>query len=287
MTDTVIRLRLLVLILLCLASIGVLLVNVFKSSPAPQLFAVHFLDVGQGDAILVTTPTGESMLIDGGQDGRISSLLSQTLGWFTRDIDLVVRTHPDLDHVGGLVDVLRRYQVATILTTENTGETTAAAAFNADLEAEGAEIVLARAGQKITLGPSTTIAVLSPARNPALLESNASSIVLQIRYGEIEFMLTGDAPQGIEDYLVTEYGTELESEVLKLGHHGSDTSSSALFLETVKPDFAVVSAAPHNRYGHPHPAVVERSAIAGAEVLTTAEVGTITFVTDGVTLWRQ
>ncbi len=289
MDDVVIRIRLLVLLVL-LSAAGFIWMGVWgqtADATETSFLQVQFLDVGQGDAILIQAPTGEVMLVDGGRDAGVVRQLSQELGWFDRDIDVLVSTHPDLDHIGGLVDVLARYTVGTIVTTENTGESLAAAAYADGVQTEGAAIVFARAGQVIHLGASTTVRVLSPAQNPAQLESNASSIVLQVQYGEIEFMLTGDAPKGIEDYLVTQHGATLESEVLKLGHHGSDTSTSAIFLEAVSPTYGVVSAGKDNRYGHPHPDVVARASAAGARVISTAESGTVSFATDGTSVWQQ
>jgi competence protein ComEC len=119
--------------------------------------------------------------------------LSRELSWGDRTLDLVIGTHPDKDHIGGLIDVLARYKVASILTTENTGETTAASAYQKALLAETDIVHFARAGQVYTLGASTTITVLSPARDPSMLESNTSSIVVKVSYGESDFMLTGDA----------------------------------------------------------------------------------------------
>ncbi len=249
--------------------------------------SVTFLDVGQGDAILIKTPDSHEALIDGGRDGTVLQELARTMDWNDRTIDLVVGTHPDQDHIGGLIDVLGRYAVGHILTTENTGETMTAATYQKALVAEGAPMTFARAGQVYQLGASTTVTVLSPARDPSLLESNTASIVLKVSYGEIDFMLTGDAPQSIEDYLAVTYGEFLESEVLKLGHHGSKTSTSDLFLTTVQPQFAVVSAGADNSYGHPHQEVIDRVTTYGIPTSNTADSGRIEFFTDGTKLWQN
>lgn len=285
MYDRVVRVRLMVVVLLGGISLVVWLLPMTSGATSGQYLEVTFLDVGQGDAILIETPGGVEMLIDGGPDGTVLRELSRELGWHDRTIDVVVGTHPDLDHIGGLVDVLERYDVSMLITTENTGETTAAAAYQEAVVAEGTKIVYARAGQTLQLGSSTVVTILSPARDPSMLESNTASIVLQVRYGETEFMLTGDAPKSIEDYLVTQYGEQLESEVLKLGHHGSDTSTSELFLDAVDPDWAVASAGADNRYGHPHQAVLARTQESGAETLSTSLSGSITFHSDGVRVW--
>jgi competence protein ComEC len=247
---------------------------------------VTFLDVGQGDAILIETPDGVQVLIDGGPDAGVVRELNAVLPWFDRSLDMVVGTHPDKDHIGGLVDVLKKFTVHEIITTENTGETTTAEAYYDALTQEGATISMARSGSVYALGASTTLTIFSPAADPSMLESNTASIVAQVRYGEIEIMLTGDAPSSIENYLVETYGAQLQSEVLKLGHHGSKTSSSEEFLRTVSPQFAVVSSGLDNSYGHPAKEVVERVSELGVPLVNTAEEGRVTFQTDGKTVWK-
>lgn len=242
---------------------------------------VAFLDVGQGDGIFIQTPDGVQVLIDGGPDGTVLRALSEVLPWGDRTLDMVVGTHPDKDHVAGLVDVLGRYKVAQVLRTENVSDTAASAAFDAAVATEGAAISYARAGQVWRLGAGATLTVLSPASDPREWESNAASIVALVRYGETEFLLTGDAPAGTEEYVVEYYGTALAAEVLKLGHHGSRTSTSEVLLEIVRPQYAIVSAGKDNDYGHPHREVVERVAATRATLVSTAEAGTIVFTSDG------
>lgn len=258
------------------------------SSPAPtNILTVTFLDVGQGDAVLIETPDSVQLLIDGGPDNTVLRRLPQELPWFDTSLDVVLGTHPDKDHIGGLVDVLKRYKVNKIITTENTGETMVASSFQKGLLNEGVPVEMARAGQVYQLGASTTLTIFAPANNPQMLESNTASIVARLSYGEIDFMLTGDAPSSIEEYLVKMYGSELQSEVLKLGHHGSKTSSSDVFLDTVTPRYAVVSAGKDNSYGHPHQNVVEAVSMRNITLLNTADAGSITFETNGTDVWVQ
>ena len=257
------------------------------SATDEQYLTVQFLDVGQGDAIHVTTPDGFELLVDGGASAGVLRELAEGRSYFDKYIDVVVATHPDTDHIAGLVDVLERYEVGMILETEVEHNASAARAFARAAATEGAEIISAQAGQEMQLGVSTTVRILSPRGDTTNWESNTSSIVLQIIYGDIEFMLTGDAPSNIEDYLVSTYGPSLESEVLKLGHHGSKTSSSELFLNTVKPEYAIVSAGRDNRCGHPTEEVLSRATKIGAEIISTAETGTITFKSDGIRVWAE
>ena len=252
-----------------------------------ECLTVSFLDVGQGDAILIETQDGFEMLVDGGPNATVLRALSKQRSFFDREIDVVVTTHPDLDHIGGLVDVLKRYKVQTILRTENENDKSAAEAFAAAAQKEKAEEILADAGQVLQLGASTTIQIFSPTGDERQWESNTSSIVLRVVYGNTSFMLTGDAPQEIEDYLVKTYGAQLDSDVLKLGHHGSKTSSSDAWLDTVTPTYAIVSAGIDNRYGHPHQDVMQRVFARNIQTSHTGTDGTITFYSDGTKVWRE
>ena len=248
---------------------------------------VSFLDVGQGDAIYIVTPDGYELLIDGGPDVSVLSELAKRRSFFDRRIDMVVATHPDSDHISGLVDILKRFEVDYIVESDVEHDTPVAVAFNKAAGAEGARLITAQAGQVIKLGASTTVRILSPQGDTSNWRSNTASIILQIEYGGVKLMLTGDAPKSIEDWLVTEHGETLESEVLKLGHHGSDTSTSDSFLEMVDPEYTIVSASADNRYGHPHREVVARVNERGISMLETSEMGSITFVSDGVSVWQE
>ena len=248
---------------------------------------VSFLDVGQGDAVLIQTPDGYEMLIDGGRDSSVLRELSKRRSFFDRSIDVVVSTHPDLDHIAGLVDVLKRYQVGTIVMTTNEGDSGAAEAFSAAAPNEDAQIVLADAGQTIALGAHVVVQIFAPTGDESKLESNTASIVTRVVYGDTSFMLTSDAPMEIEDYLVRTYGIQLDSDVLKLGHHGSKTSTSDLWLDTVTPQYAVVSAGIDNRYGHPHQDVMQRVFKRNIATSHTGIDGTVVFLSDGETVWRQ
>ncbi|MBY0537954.1 MBL fold metallo-hydrolase [Patescibacteria group bacterium] len=259
----------------------------FSVPVTTNILSVTFLDVGQGDAVLIETPDGVQLLIDGGPDNTVLRRLSEELPWFDTSLDVVLGTHPDKDHIGGLVDVLKRYKVSKIITTENTGETMVASSFQKGLLGEGVPVEMARAGQVYQLGASTTLTVFAPANNPAMLESNTASIVARLSYGDIDFMLTGDVPSSIEAYLVKMYGDSLRSEVLKLGHHGSKTSSSDEFLDTVAPRYAVVSAGKDNSYGHPHSNVVDAVSARNITLMNTADAGSITFQTNGTDVWVQ
>jgi len=245
------------------------------------LLCIAYLDVGQGDASFIESPTGVQVLIDGGPNESVLRELSAVMGTFDRTIDIVVATHPDADHIGGLVDVLDRYQVSMIIMTENESDSAVAARFLERVTEEGAEIVYARRGQVYKLGNGSQFEILFPETNPKDMESNASSIVLKLMYGTTSALFTGDSPKRIEEYLVLAEGEHLKSDVLKVGHHGSRTSTSELFLAEVDPEYAVISAEKDSRYGHPHVEVTDLLFNYGVATKSTAEDGSVYLVSDG------
>jgi len=281
--DLLERIRLGVIAVL-LALGGFLLIA--PSQATSPYFQIHFLDVGQGDAVLLQTPDGFEVLIDGGATSAVLPQLAGKQSWQDRALDIMIATHPDTDHVGGLNDVLARYEVDLIIQTEADSDSPAAVAFATAAKAEGATLQYARAGQLIKLGASTTIEVLAPASNTSAWGSNTASVVVRVVYGDTAFMLTGDAPASVEEYLAETYGQQLQSDVLKLGHHGSKTSTSELFLDTVRPTYAVVSASIDNSYGHPDQSVMQRVFAHDIQSFHTGLDGTVSFYSDGATVWQ-
>lgn len=286
MHEILIHFRTVILGILSMLLIFVLQIDVAGSQLTNNL-QIHFFDVGQGDAVFIQTPDGVEVLIDGGANNAVLRELAQRMSFFDREIDMVIGTHPDTDHVGGLIDVLERYTVETILTTENEGESDTAKTYAQAVIDEGAEIVYARRGQIFDLGASTTLEVLFPEVSPEQMQSNASSIIVRLVYGETEVLLTGDSPKRIEEYLVLAEGENLQSDLLKIGHHGSRTSTSELFLAEVDPEYGVISVAKDSRYGHPHVEVTDLLFNYGVETYSTAEEGSITFESDGTNVWLQ
>lgn len=242
---------------------------------------VSFLDVGQGDAILIQSTTGSQMLIDGGPDRSVLRELGRVMPWWDRTIDVVVATHPDADHVSGLVDVLQRYRVSYILEPGVRGDTPQAESMLKAVAHEDAVYMHARRGQVIDFGDGARLEILFPDRDVGNLETNTASIVARLIYGETSFMLTGDSPDSIEKYMVQLGGAELKSNVLKAGHHGSKTSSSLLFVGFVSPEYGVFSRGCDNTYGHPHHDVVDVFERFKTKTLDTCIDGRVTFVSDG------
>lgn len=245
------------------------------------ILVVSILDVGQGDAIFIDAPSGRQVLIDGGKGRSVLRALGKVIPWYDRSIDVVLATHPDQDHIGGLVDVLARYSVGTIIESSVYDDGADARAFSQAVERERAEHTMAQREQIIDLGEGAYLEILFPDRAVPGLETNTGSVVVRLVYGDTAFMLTGDAPQSIEKYLVQLDAEALASNVLKVGHHGSKTSSDELFVGFVNPEYAVFSRGCDNSYGHPHADVVALFNRFEIMTLDTCEEGTITFVSDG------
>lgn len=246
--------------------------------------SVSFLDVGQGDAVLIESPTGVQVLIDGGKDQSAVRELGRLLGPLDRSLDLVVETHPDADHIGGLPDVFSRYRVSAYLSSDIAHDTQDDLALERAVVAEGLATITPKRGMRIHIGGEAYLDVLYPDRDVSTVETNEGSTIIKVVYQDTSFLLSGDASSDIEAYLVYLDGTELQSDVLKAGHHGSRTSSSEVFLDAVQPSYVVISAGLDNSYGHPHAEVVERIAARNIPMLETAKEGALTFVTDGKTL---
>ena len=275
--------------------IGVLLFSnffiwyaVFAEDREGQL-TIAFLDVGQGDGIFIDSPMGNQILIDGGgSDGKVLRSLSKVMPFYARSIDMVIATHPDQDHIGGLAEVFRRFDVASYMSPGIPNDTAVFLALESAVTEESIEHkIVARRGMKIILSKSAYLEVLFPDRDVSGLETNDGSIVAKLVYGETEIMLTGDSPQKIEEYLTAVDGGNLKSDILKLGHHGSKTSSSPIFLSAVDPEVAIISAGQENHYGHPHKEVLDRLSELKIKYLQTLEEGTIVFKTDGQAMWRE
>ncbi len=254
---------------------------------ARGFLTVSFLDVGQGDSIFIQAPSGRQVLIDGGPNTSVLRQLSRVMPWYDRSIDVVIPTHPDADHIGGLIDVLARYKVDTIIHSSVEGDTKTFTAFNKAVADEHARVVVAMRGQVVDLGGGAYLQILSPDRFVPHVDTNDGCVVARLVYGATAFMLPCDAPQSIENYLVALGTSTLKSNVLKAGHHGSKTSSSALFLGYVAPEYGVYSRGCDNKYGHPAPDTVARYAQFGIPTFDTCKDGTVTFVSDGTTVRRD
>lgn len=257
------------------------------SAESRGTLTVAFLDVGQGDSIFIESPTGKQILLDGGPDGSVLSRIGALMPFYDRSIDMLIISNPDKDHFAGFIDVLKNYEVGGIMEPGTIPDTEIYRIFKDFVREERATSVLARRGMTIDLGGGAYLQILFPDRDASGLSTNDGSIIAKLVYGDTSFLLTGDAPQNMEKYLVSLDGKNLDADVLKLGHHGSKTSSSDIFLAVTTPDYAIVSAGENNRYGHPHKEVLDRLAKYNIPALGTYREGTIVFESDGEQLWRK
>jgi competence protein ComEC len=240
---------------------------------------VTFLDVGQGDSILIQAPGNIDVLIDGGPDNRVVEKLGERLPFFDRTIELLILTHPDSDHVNGLPEVARRYRINQVVITGVKNELPTYTAFLELLAKQKTVVQIAKPNLKFQIGQGV-LTVLGPQgdhQNEVPKEANALSVVSRFELGVQSVLLTGDADEKEEAQLVAQ-SADLRSDILKVGHHGSKTASSEQFLKAVAPALAVLSYGADNRYGHPNQETVERIKEHGAQIFSTAETGDVCFV---------
>jgi len=249
---------------------------------------VDFMDVGQGDAIFIETPSGAQILIDGGPEGStLLSELGRRMPFWDRTLDLVVLTHPDKDHLTGLIPALERYDVKALLLRQQDLESDLIDTWETVVGQEGATLVWGETGTRITLSDGVSLDILHP--GPGLLsasegQANNDSIVIRMVYQNVAFLLPGDIEAEIERQLVGS-GVYLHSTVLKVSHHGSKTSSCRAFLDAVDPQVVVISVGADNDFGHPSGEVLER--LEGSHVYRTDENGAVSIASDGHTLWIE
>lgn len=266
------------LLLILVLALAAVLLAVWQYRP-DRLLHLYFLNVGQGDAVLIVTPANRQILIDGGPDDAVVAQLSGVLPFYDRSIDMVVLTHPHADHLSGLLEVLKRYRVEKMLFTGVGREAGEYARFLRLLDQKGVEEIGAAAGQKIDFGDGVSVAVLWPPEGFESGDLNETSIVSFWDYNEFEALLTGDAPEPILSALDLE-----AAEVLKVPHHGAKDALSAPFLERLRPALAVITVG-ENQFGHPTAAVLDLLRRFGVVVKRTDLDGSVEVVSDGKKWW--
>src|SRR3989344_734584 len=253
------------------------------ASQKDGLLKVYFLDVGQGDAMFIEAPNGNQVLIDGGPDGKVLSGLGKVMSFYDRDIDLVALRHPQEDHAAGLIEVLKKYDVKNILWAEGEYNSPIFGAWREAVKEESADEIDAVAGKTIDLGAGAILTILFPAASTAgsfVKNPNDNSVIIMLEYKENRFLFTGDAESATERKLVG-MGTDLKADVLKVGHHGSNTSTTEGFLSEIKPQVAVIEVGAKNRYGHPRKEVLGRLEKNGIKYYRTDTDGMVEIVRDG------
>lgn len=239
---------------------------------------VHFLDLGQGDSILIQSPNGKNLLVDGGTSNAGKDVVAYLRAQNVEKLDYVVATHPDADHIGGLISVLNSISIKNFM---DSGKVHTSQTYEKMLQLildKNIPFIVPNSGDTIPLDDELDITVINVGDESD--DNNEASIVLKLSYGEVSFLLMGDADIGVEKEILEK--TNVEATVLKAGHHGSDTSSSEAFIEAVNPKVTILSYGKDNSYGHPHAEVKSRLERISSQIYATAVVGNIVVETDGV-----
>lgn len=238
---------------------------------------VHFIDVGQGDSILIESPSGKTMLIDGGVKGAGQQIVSYLKELGINKLDIVVATHPDADHIGGLIPVLDNMTIEQFYDSGKVHTSQTFEEMLTRIDEKNIPYHVPKIGDDIEFDKGVNVKVLNA--NDQATDNNDASIVLKMTYGNVSFLLTGDAGVALEKEML-QY--DVKATVLKAGHHGSNTSSSEEFIQAVKPEVTILSYGKDNKYGHPHAEIVDRLQAIGSKIYATVDLGTITVSTDGV-----
>ena len=268
------------IILLSLASCSSSNKNEFTIPDSEAKLIVHFIDVGQGDSVLLES-NDEFVLIDAGEREYGDKVLDYIVDRGADELKYVIATHPHSDHAGGLRTVLDGIDAENFITAETDCATATWTKLLKKVDALDINYIDAKAGDTYTFG-NASFSIMAPLSS-GYDGYNSYSVVTKVVCGDISFMLTGDAEKDSE-YEMVESGEDLSADVLKCGHHGSSTSTTAKFLKAVDPSFAVISCGKDNEYGHPHKETLQKLNLLGCEVYRTDLMGTIAAYTDGKTL---
>ncbi len=242
-------------------------------------FAV--LNIGQGDALFIESPTGTHILIDGGPDRVLLSELPHVMPWYDKHIDMFIVTNPDKDHYEGFIEMLRNYSVDAVMESGTHSPTPTYAVLEKEIANKHIPEFFGRRGETIDIGGGAYIYILFPDRDVSKLSSNDGSLVMRLVYGDTSVMLQGDSTAKIEHYLFGLDGQNLKSTILKAGHHGSRTSSTEEYVKAVSPQWTVMSSGIANSYGHPHKETLDTMEKLKIPALDTCTMGRIIFYSNG------
>lgn len=246
------------------------------------VLTLAIFDVGQGDAIFIESPTGTQVMLDAGPARKILGPFSKMISPFDRTIDAIVITNPDADHIGGFTDILKNYEIGAVIEPGTLNDSKTFQNIKSEIKNKNIPNILARRGTRLHIGGGAFIDILFPDRDVSAWATNDGSVVARLSCGDFSVMLTGDATTETEKIILRENtDNQLKSTVLKVGHHGSRSSSSSSFVDAVGPSYSVISVGEDNKYGHPHKDVLGLLEDKNIEILRTDVLGTIVFESNG------
>lgn len=238
------------------------------------------INIGQGDALFIESPTGTQVLVDGGPPGKILGQLSRVMSPFDRHLDALIITNPDQDHIGGFLDVLKAYKVDRVFEPGTLTDSKIYQNLRVEIENKKIPDLLLRKGMRLNIGGGAFIDVLFPDRDVSFWSTNDGSVVARLVYGDTSIMLTGDATIKTEKIILSQKN-QIKSTILKVGHHGSRTSTSPAFVKIVTPTYALISDGKDNKYGHPHQETLDTLSFLGVKIFRTDLLGNIIMKSDG------
>jgi len=245
---------------------------------------VAFLDAGQGDAIFIQAENGNQVLLDGGPNKAVLRQLSKVMPFYDRSIDMIINSHPHADHIAGLVEVLKRYDIDSVIEPGTNPNTSEYQEFENIIADKKIPHFYGKRGMKINLDKNLSLEILLPTINAKNLDPHAGMLVAKLVYGKTSYLLMGDAEKPLENFLVSLDGKRLKADVLKIGHHGSSKSTSESLLGFSAPEYTVISVGKDNSYGHPHKETLDILNRFGISILRTDEMGMIKTKSDGNTI---
>ncbi len=272
----------LLVILLLVLFVSVLVIVYLNFSHKTSELTFAMLNVGQGDALYIESPTGTQILVDGGPPKKVLSRLSRVMPLFDRSIDALIITNPDADHIGGFLDVLKTYKVGQVFEAGTFNDSATYRNLKNKINEKNIPVSLAKKGMRIDLGGGAVIDILFPDRDVSDWTTNDGSVVAELVYGETKVMLTGDATTETEKIVLENNSLEsLDVDVLKVGHHGSRTSTGEGFVKALSPEYAIISSDGGKKYGHPHDETLSTLNSFGVKIFRTDLLGSIIMKSNG------
>jgi len=256
-------------------SLCLLIFLFYRTSGSSQELEIIFFDVGQGDSIFIQTPTNQQILIDGGPDTSVVSKIGEQLEFYDHHLDLVVLTHPHTDHIMGLIEVLKRYEVDYVMYNDLEVDYDYYQEWESIIDEKNIQILDPVGYSQMSFG-EVNFKVIYPFEKIDFEpdDLNDTSIVLRLEYQDFTALFTGDATTEVEEEII-QHGDDIKIDVLKVGHHGSKYSSSFDWLETVDPKYAVIQSGEGNKFNHPHKLTINKLTGLGIEILRNDELGDI------------